>query len=112
MTQDKSVLIEEFKQYVLDHPEFIETNKEKSLQDLFEEWHLFKDEEKPSSASELPFLDVLKKFNVQDLQQHLMQLGSVLGSVQEVMAPFKQQQQPPTQPEPPRQRSIFSLGDD
>ena len=94
-------------------------NGEKTLQDLFEEYMLFgeeddiwesykadlesnesteeeddgKKEEKKSEKESInvkDLLEIVKKMNMNDLQKNLAQISGVLGSVQELLLQFKQ----------------------
>lgn len=125
--------VKKFKSFVKDNPHILRDvkNDSKTLQDLFEEWKLFgeedeiwdsyldvtEDEKKESSdtkddgSKDIDVLNMLKKMNLNDLQHHLGQFTTVIGSVQELIAQFKQQQ--PSQPPPPeRPPSPFGFRDD
>lgn len=108
--------VKKFKRFVKEHPRVLRDvhSEEKTLQDLFEEWMLFgeddeiwdsykfdedddvkekKDNEsKGDTKTELELLNMLKKMNLNDVQHHLAQFSTVVGSVQELIGQFKQQQ--------------------
>ncbi|UCZ51854.1 YlbD family protein [Bacillus shivajii] len=113
--------VQKFKLFVKTHPYVLRDVKtgDKTLQDLFEEWKLFgeddeiwetykaanktesnNDERKSDESSgeetssegisTQDLLAMLKKMNLNDLQHHLSQFSGVLSSVQELLGQFKQ----------------------
>lgn len=116
--------VQQFKQFMKEHPLLMNEVKGegKSLQELFEEWSVLgseheqwqayrrlesttaaapqgsQQEEKSSqSATDTlgQIMTMIKRMNVQDLQNHLAQFSSVLSNVQNVIQSF---QQPNNQP--------------
>lgn len=123
-------------------------NGDKTLQDLFEEYLLFGEEDdiwdtyrnakaadgegeaeeaddeesesketdknssKKDSKGTQDILNMLKKVNFNDLQEHLTQFGGVLASVQELLGQFKQNPQQPPQNNQQQNSSPFSFHDD
>lgn len=109
--------VKKFKRFVKEHPHVLRDvhSDEKKLQDLFEEWMLFGEDDeiwdsylsdekiddskadeanqtKDDTKSEVELLNMLKKMNLNDVQHHLAQFSTVVGSVQELIGQFKQQQ--------------------
>ncbi|MGJ9381292.1 spore coat protein YlbD [Salipaludibacillus sp. CF4.18] len=131
--------IKQFKSFVRNNPHVLRDvkNESKTLQDLFEEWKLFGEEDdiwdsyletsenedseekseeknKSDSTKDIDVLNMLKKMNLNDLQHHLGQFTTVIGSVQELIGQFKQQQPSQTQTPPPPERpsSFFGFRED
>lgn len=137
--------VKKFKRFVKEHPRVLRDvhSEEKTLQDLFEEWMLFgeddeiwdsyksdeddelkekKDkhskgkadnESKDDTKTEVELLNMLKKMNLNDVQHHLAQFSTVVGSVQELLGQFKQQQiQNPDQPSQEQPPTPFSFRED
>lgn len=128
--------IKKFKSFVRNNPHVLRDvkNDSKTLQDLFEEWKLFGEEddiwdsyietpeeedsdetnEQKEDNKDIDVLNMLKKMNLNDLQHHLGQFTTVIGSVQELIGQFKQQQPSQTQTPPPPERpsSFFGFRED
>ncbi|MCE7794728.1 YlbD family protein [Salipaludibacillus sp. CUR1] len=135
MSQSLHPDVKKFKTFVRENPHVLRDVKsgDKKLQDLFEEWMLFgeedeiwstyknkedsekeKDSDNPegnSSESEMDVLNMLKKMNLNDIQHHLSQFSTVVGSIQELISQFKQQQNP-SPPSGPDNHSPFSFRED
>ncbi|WP_158282211.1 spore coat protein YlbD [Salipaludibacillus keqinensis] len=129
--------MKKFKIFVKENPYVLRdvNSGDKTLQDLFEEWMLFGEEDdiwesyKPSGeeegtgeeketegetedkAGDVDLLGMLKKMNLNDVQHHLAQFSTVVGSIQELVSQFKQQQTPEPPPRP-EQQSPFSFWED
>jgi hypothetical protein len=130
--------VKKFKKFVKENPHVLRDvhSEEKKLQDLFEEWMLFgeddeiwdsylsdeiaddsdADEDSESnedSNTEMELLNMLKKMNLNDVQHHLAQFSTVVGSIQELIGQFRQQETPNQQSQeqqPPA--SPFSFRED
>ncbi|WP_280769108.1 YlbD family protein [Salipaludibacillus daqingensis] len=121
--------VKKFKIFVKGNPHVLRDvhSGEKSLQDLFEEWMLFGEDDEiwdsylsqdidqdaeesrenkendEDSSTEMELLNMLKKMNLNDVQHHLAQFSTVVGSIQELVSQFKQQT-PSHQPGPEQQQ--------
>ncbi|SDY77043.1 Putative coat protein [Evansella caseinilytica] len=144
--------VRKFKVFVKKNPHVLRDVKsgEKTLQDLFEEWLLFGEEddiwetyrskensvsderekeaepepeaeEKQDKSSDTKegkatkdLIAMLKKMNFNDLQNHLTQFSGVLGSIQELLAQFRPNHQPPSSNtgQQQQQQSPFTYRDD
>lgn len=140
--------VKKFKVFVKNNPYVLKPVKrgDKTLQDLFEEYLLFGEEDdiwetyksgkatdeeedveeeeekdekekgnkssKKESTGTQDILNMLKKVNFNDLQEHLTQFGGVLASVQELLGQFKQNPQQPPQNNQQQNNSPFSFHDD
>ncbi|WP_416151064.1 YlbD family protein [Salipaludibacillus sp. HK11] len=132
--------VRKFKKFVKENPHILRdvNSKEKTLQDLFEEWMLFgedddiwdsylteddeemeiddeddKNDSETGSKTEVELLNMLKKMNLNDVQHHLAQFSTVVGSIQELFGQFKQEQTPETPPSQEQtQSSPFSFRED
>ncbi|MBP3952155.1 YlbD family protein [Bacillus suaedae] len=118
--------VQQFKEFIKKNPHLLKEVKEKrkSLQELFEEWSVLGEEHeqwknntdeagkdvggkatkeestaKKSNASDSlgQIMGVLKRLNVEDLQNHLGQFSSVLTNVQNVIQSFQKPSNPPNQ---------------
>jgi hypothetical protein len=123
--------VQKFKQFVRDHPKMIQIvrNGEKTWQQFYEEWYLLGEKdavwntykEHPIETKQAAaqtnvlheeeskkdwmgqMLTFIKNMNVDQMQQHLANVTSVIGSVQQVVQSFKggtsvpQQEQQPAQ---------------
>ncbi|MCR6107193.1 YlbD family protein [Salipaludibacillus agaradhaerens] len=135
MSQSLHPDVKRFKAFVKKRPYVLRdvNSGEKTLQDIFEEWMLFgeeddiwesylkdddeKDETKKSDEedeedSNVDVLNMLKNMNLNDIQHHLGQFSTVVQSVQELVSQFKQQQTPDPSQGPPEQQSPFSFTED
>lgn len=127
--------VKKFKGFVREHPYILRdvNSGEKTLQDLFEEWMLFGEEDEiwetyrePEEAEEESdegegaeedgpgedVLAMLKKMNLNDIQHHLGQFSTVVESVQQLISQFRQQQNPSPPPGQQDQQSPFSFRED
>ncbi|GAE24118.1 hypothetical protein JCM9140_24 [Halalkalibacter wakoensis JCM 9140] len=117
--------VKEFKQFMREHPHLLKEVKEekKTLQELFEEWSIVGSdheqwnasstveknnvEEKPEEQTEKSsksasdtlgqIMGLVKRMNVDDLQQHLTQFSAVLANVQNVIQSFQKPSNPSNQ---------------
>lgn len=137
MSQSLHPDVKQFKIFVKKNPHVLRDVKagEKTLQDIFEEWMLFGEEddiwesylndgeEKEKSGKKtgdddneedanIDVLDMLKNMNLNDIQHHLGQFSTVVQSVQELVSQFRQQQTPDSTQGPPEQQSPFSFRED
>lgn len=110
--------VQEFKTFVKAHPHVLKSVKsgEKTLQELFEEWALFgeddemwlesKDEEKVDSEDKEVtkksegtignMLNMIKDLNFNEVQKGIEQVSGAVYSIQEVLSQFKSKpKQPP-----------------
>jgi hypothetical protein len=127
--------VKRFKTFVKKKPYVLRDVKsgEKTLQDIFEEWMLFGEEddiwesylnddeekgetkksnEEDEEDSTIDVLNMLKNMNLNDIQHHLGQFSTVVQSVQELVSQFRQQQTPDPSQGPPEQQSPFSFTED
>ncbi|MFA9557332.1 spore coat protein YlbD [Evansella sp. AB-rgal1] len=148
--------VRKFKLFVKNNPHVLKgvKNGDKTLQDLFEEYLLFGEEDdiwetyreedddddesdendmdededvdadkskgknnknkKKESISAQDLLGMVKKMNLNDLQENLTQFSGVLVSIQELLGQFKQDQSqtPPTNQNQQQSNSPFSYRDD
>ena len=110
--EQASQKVQDFKMFVKAHPHVLKKVKrgEKTLQELFEEWMLFgeddatwfeEDEEKVEETvgeSKKPgMLDAIKQMNFEEVQKGIEQFSGAVYSIQEVLSQFrsKPKQQPP-----------------
>ncbi|TWI55807.1 YlbD family protein [Halalkalibacter nanhaiisediminis] len=119
--------VQQFKEFMRQHPLLINEVREerKSLQNLFEEWSILgaeheqwqaykqvetnqstdssqdtEQDEQPSQSATATLgqiMSLLRRVNVQDLQNHLSQFSSVLTNVQGVIQSFQRPNDPPSQ---------------
>jgi len=134
--------VKKFKRFVKENPHVLRDvhSEDKTLQDLFEEWTLFgeddeiwdsylsgedvdhsedsenKESKDDDTNTETELLNMLKKMNLNDVQHHLSQFSTVVGSIQELIGQFRQQQTPPQQhgqeQPPPSSSSPFTFRED
>ncbi|MCR6111243.1 YlbD family protein [Bacillus sp. A301a_S52] len=135
MSQSLHPDVKRFKTFVKKNPYVLRDVKsgEKTLQDIFEEWMLFGEEddiwesylnddeekgetkksnEEDEEDSTIDVLNMLKNMNLNDIQHHLGQFSTVVQSVQELVSQFRQQQTPDPSQGPPEQQSPFSFTED
>lgn len=143
MNQSLHPDVRKFKAFVKNNPYVLRDVKkgDKTLQDLFEEFMLFgeeddiwetyknedgevngeeevgEDEKKKTGKESIRVKDILnafKKMNMNDLQDNLAQLSGVIASVQELLMQFKQGEtnNTPTQPQNREQPFPFTYRDD
>ncbi|WP_270181756.1 spore coat protein YlbD [Alkalihalobacillus sp. CinArs1] len=108
--------VQEFKSFVKTHPHVIKKVKsgEKTLQDLFEEWALFGEddemwldtesdektvsEEKATSKTEGTIgnvLNMIKGLKFDEVQRNIEQFSGAVYSIQEVLSQFQSKPKPP-----------------
>ena len=122
--------VQKFKEFVQEHPLLMKevSGKRKTLQELFEEWTVlgpdhehwqsYRDTNRTEQSAEAnptgmqkseknetlgQLFEILKRMNVQDMQNHIAQFSSVLANIQQVMQAFQrpnQQQNHQTQSDP------------
>ncbi|HZG73691.1 MAG TPA: YlbD family protein [Chondromyces sp.] len=116
----------EFKQFIKKHPQLLRKikNEDISLQELFEEWYLFGEEdshwekygieqkketdgegkEKGSSTKWLDhMIETVKKMDSNQFQQHVNQINEAIGMIQGLLSQFQKensQQQAPLRKKP------------
>ncbi|MBE3570140.1 MAG: YlbD family protein [Bacillales bacterium] len=98
-----------FKEFVKAHPKIIQevNNKEKTLQEFFEEWYLLGEEdphwdkykEKTTQQSESEkkknskwtetILETVKKIDPNQVQEHLYHMNQAIGALQGLLAQFQ-----------------------
>ncbi|WP_227935696.1 YlbD family protein [Alkalihalobacillus deserti] len=118
--------VQKFKHFIKEHPLLLKEVKEerKTLQELYEEWSVLggdneqwvpykKDQSKTSYEGTQEatnegttqtttdtlgqIMGLVKRMNVQDLQNHVAQFSSVLANVQNVIQSFQKPSNPPNQ---------------
>ncbi len=103
--------VQEFKTFVKAHPHVLKKvkQKEKTLQELFEEWMLFGEEdsswyeeddqeeerEVPSEKGIGSMLGAIKQMNFEEVQKGIEQFSGAVYSIQEVLSQFRSKPKPP-----------------
>ncbi|WP_226658393.1 YlbD family protein [Pseudalkalibacillus hwajinpoensis] len=102
--------VQEFKTFVKAHPHVLKKVKqnEKTLQELFEEWMLFgeddpswyeeeqKDDREVASEKGIgSMLGAIKQMNFEEVQKGIEQFSGAVYSIQEVLSQFRSKPKPP-----------------
>ncbi|MDQ0253846.1 hypothetical protein J2S74_001218 [Evansella vedderi] len=96
-----------------DENEDVESDEEKEEEEEESKGKKGKKSSSKESLGTQDILNMLKKINFNDMQEHLAQFGGVLASVQELLNQFKQNPQQPSQNnQQQQQNSPFSFHDD